>query len=115
LVFVTAGDLLAGGQLFLPAAAPEASMLLMSESAPADEGALDLAIPEEGMGGAAEEDAFSGMVAEEPEAERMMKEAPAPTDLQGYFLMYARTIEVVLLVVAIIAGLIAWQRHKRFS
>jgi anti-sigma factor RsiW len=67
LVVVTAGDLLAGGQLFLPATAPEASMLLMSESAPAGEAPLDLAFPEEGIGGAVEEDAFDGMYAEEPE------------------------------------------------
>ncbi len=112
LVFVTAGDLLAGGQLFLPAAAPEASMLLMSESAPANEAPLDMAVPEEGMGGAVEDDAYGGMYADETEGERMTKEFDAPADLQGYLLMYARTIEVILLVIAIIAGLMAWSRRK---
>lgn len=117
LVFVTAGDLLAGGQLFLPTAAPEPSMLLMSESAPANEAPFDmLATPEEAAEqDAVEEDAYGGMYADDAEGERMMKDTDAPSDLQGYFLAYARTIEVALLVIAIIAGLLAWQRRKQFG
>jgi hypothetical protein len=120
LVFVTAGDLLAGGQLFLPAA-PAESMLLMSESAPANEAPMDLPMPEEAMGGAVEDgaqDQYADPYAEAyteaytAEEDFSTKRSAEPLGAQELFLIYARTIEVVLLVIAILAGLVAWQRRK---
>lgn len=112
LAVVTAGDIWAGGQFFGPTAANE-DINLMVQMAPEGGMAADsMATPEAALAPEATPEPALELYAEEAEGERAMKGSDTPADLQSYILVYARPIEFVLLVVAIIAGLVAWNRRK---
>jgi hypothetical protein len=108
LVFVFAGEIWAQGGLVVGAPAPaiEAPMALQAQESEEDAGfaATETATP---AAGADEYELFADEI-----DQRNIQESQ-PFDLRLFLLEYARPIEIGLVLVALIAGIAAWQRRRR--